>query len=267
MAPGWSPNVNDLCSDWTTNTAITAPIQAYASNFAATIMFNATGRQFGLCQTTIRPCFNQTLPTYLTYPSLWNAGQYGGQYAWGLVAFVNGVDILWGGGCGCATGSSCGCMPPQIELPMPVYRVQSVTINGATLDPSAYRADGNLLVRQDGKAWPVVQNLAHVLGDVDTWSVTYLKGTPVPQYLNDAAGILACELAKARVGADCRLPRRVQSVTRNGTTVQMINLQDLLDKGLTGILEVDQAILSANPGGLRQRPRVVSPDLPQWRPV
>jgi hypothetical protein len=264
LDPGWAPNTG-VCPDWATANYSPA-IQTFAINFATLLMYTATGRQFGLCDTTLRPCWNQTLPTYLTYPSLWNAGQYGGQYAWGLVAFVNG-DILYGGGCGCAPGSSCGCMPPEVALPMPVYRIISVTIDGATLAPSAYRADGNMLVRQDGQAWPSNQNLGAPLGGVNTWSVRYAKGQPVPVALNDAAGILANELAKARVGGACRLPQRIQSVTRQGVTVQALPLQELLDKGLTGIVEVDMAILAVNPFGLKQRPRVTSPDLPQWRPV
>lgn len=264
LDPGWVPNVA-LVADWTTMTGITPAIQQWATNFATQIIWAATGRQFGLCDLTIRPCWNQTLPTYLTYPSIWNAGQYGGQYAWGLIAFTNGVDVLWGGGCGCVTGSSCGCMPPQIALPMPVHRVLAVTIDGATLSPSAYRNDGNLLVRQDGQGWPTTQNLANPDGQVNTWSVRYLRGGPVPDYLNDAAGILAGELAKSRTGGACRLPARVQSVTRQGVTASFVDFQKLLDRGYTGIYEVDQAIFTANPGGLRQRPRVLSPDLPQWR--
>jgi hypothetical protein len=88
---------------------------------------------------------------------------------------------------------------------------------------------------------------------------------PVPVVLNNAAGVYACEVAKARVGGTCQLPSRVTSISRQGVDVQLLSTEDYLDKGLTGFEQVDQVIRALNPGGLRTRPRVLSLDLPTMR--
>lgn len=265
---GWNPNT-DLVID-TKGASLwggyPAPIQAYAIRMATQIIWAATGRQFALCDTTIRPCWNPQIPTYQTYPSIWNAGQYGGAYGWGLFAF-GGTSAVLGGFCGCSSSSSCACKPPEIELPAPVHSVLAVQEAAIVLPPTAYRLDDNMLVRIDGNQWIYRQDLASPIGAPNTWTVRYLRGVPVPDPLNDAAGILAGEYAKMRLGQACRLPQRITSVTRQGVTAQFANAQDMIDKGQTGILEVDQAITSYNPRHLQNRPRVWSLDMPQYRPV
>jgi hypothetical protein len=58
------------------------------------------------------------------------------------------------------------------------------------------------------------------------WAVTYERGVPVPAGGQVAAGTYACEAAKAMTGdTTCRLPRRVQSLVRQG--VQLCELQKL----------------------------------------
>lgn len=261
---GWTPNTG-LINNWA---SFSATVQTYAVDLATSVLWGATGRQFGLTDLTIRPCWNPQMPTYITYPSIWNAGQYGGQYAWGLFAFSGNFALLSSCGCGLSTqGSACGCDPPQIELPMPVYQIIAVVENGVTLAPSVYRVDGNALVRQDGSSWNYRQNLAAPLGGQGTWSVRYLRGKPVPQAVNDAAGILAGEFAKGVTGQSCRLPQRMVSMSRQGVTAQFVNFQDALSKGFTGVLEVDMVIRTYNPRGLTHRPRVLTPDGPQFRQV
>jgi hypothetical protein len=258
-AGGWAVDTS-LCTAWA---GFTAGVQTYASLFAKTYLWAATGRRFGLCDITIRPCWNPQLPTYLTYPSIWNAGQYGGQYAWGLFAFGGGDFLM--AGCGCGTATGCSCKPPEISLPMPAVSVLAVVEDGVTLAPTAYRLDGNQLVRQDGKAWHYRQNLALPNGQPDTWSVEYLRGEAVPPLLNMVAGIFACEVAKSLTGQACRMSGKITSMTRQGVTAQFASLQDLIGKGMTGITEVDQVIRTYNPKGLTQRPRVLSSDLPDYR--
>jgi hypothetical protein len=266
---GWNPNTalvidNKGVSLWGN---YPAAIQSYAINMATQIMWTSTGRIFNLCDMTVRPCWNPVMPTYQTYPSVWNAGQYGGAYGWGLFSGVFGYGVL-GGFCGCGVGGgACNCTPPQIELPTPVYQVLSVTENGAVLPNSSWRMDDEFLVRTDGQAWNYRQDLTQPLTATNTWAVRYLRGIPVPTNLNDAAGILAGEYAKLRMGQACRLPNRLTSVTRQGVTAQYVSAQDMIKDGFTGILEVDQAIRSVNPRALTHPPRVYSLDAPNMRPV
>lgn len=249
---GWTPNTA-VCSGWAT---YTPDVQAYASRFAIYVLFAATGRQFGLCPVVVRPCETPNPMLYRTYP----VGAYGPE-PYTLDGVAGGVVLGYLGGGDCPGG---GCSPPEIALPGPVNSITAVTVDGSPLDPSAYRLDGTRLVRQDGEGWPA-QNLALPAGNVGTWSVSYVRGLPVPDVLNDAAGAYACEVAKGRTGGTCQLPSRVSSISRQGVDVQFVSAEDYLDKGRTGFAEVDQIIAAYNPDGLRRAPRVLSPDLPTFR--
>jgi hypothetical protein len=252
---GWAPN-HALCPAW----AATDPaIQAYADRVASRVIWAATGRQYGLCAVTVRPCWTPQEPLYQSFP----VGYYGEGY-WGLQGVPGGVVVFATGGCACA--SACLCQPPQIALPGPVASITQVVIDGVVLDPAAYRLDlESYLVRIDGLSWPNTQNLGAALGLTNTWAVTYQQGVAVPDTLQDAAGLYACEVAKARTGGSCQLPNRVRSVTRAGVEINYINEDDFLAKGRTGYDAVDSIIYSYNPYGLTERPRVVSPDLPRYR--
>jgi hypothetical protein len=252
---GWSPN-HDLCPDWG---GFTPTTQAYADRVATRVIWAATGRQFGLCTTTVRPCWMPQEPLYQTFP----VGYYGEGY-WALNGVPGGVVVFAVGGCACAT--ACGCTPPQIALPGPIDSITSVVIDGVVLDPSKYRVDlGSYLVRTDGLAWPTTQNLGAAPGLPNTWQVTYQLGIAVPASLQDAAGLYACEIGRGITGGSCQLPNRVRSITRQGVEINYVNEDDYLTKGRTGYDAVDSIISSYNPHGLTQRPRVKSPDLPQYR--
>jgi hypothetical protein len=254
MAPcsGWTPNTA-LCSNWAT---YDPAVQAYAQRFAIYVLYAATGRQFGLCPVVVRPCETPNPMLYRSYP----VGAYGPE-PYVLDGVAGGVVLGYLGGGDCVGG---GCHPPEIPLPGPVNSITSVTVDGVALDPSAYRLDGTRLVRQDGEGWPA-QDLSLADGQVGTWSVSYVRGLPVPDVLNDAAGAYACEVAKGRTGGTCQLPSRVASISRQGVDVQFVSAEDYLDKGRTGYAEVDQIIAAYNPDGIRRPPRVLSPDLPTFR--
>lgn len=252
---GWVPNVG-VCSDWDTAGHSDAT-KLYALRNASYIIWALTGRRFGLCAVTTRPCQPANVPLYLTFPAWasWDVNVPGGGIA--------GADMLAPPGACCK--GSCSCSPSSITLPGPVGAVTAVTIDGAVLDPSAYRLSGSVLIRQDGGIWPATQDLALPAGEPNTWSVSYTRGEAVPDVLLDAAGIYACELAKARTGGPCALPGRVQSVSRQGVDIEFVSMSDYLEKGFTGVPEVDQIIATINPYGLKSRPRVASLDLPQYR--
>ena len=96
----------------------------------------------------------------------------------------------------------------------------------------------------------------------NVFEVTYLRGTPVPNALLRAASMLACEWAKGCVNDDtCRLSNRVTSVIRQGITIDMVNPEDLLESGLTGLWEVDTVIRALNPHRTVERLRIYAPEL------
>lgn len=243
-----------LCPSWS---EVDPAVQAWATSLATLVLWAGTGRQFGGCPSTLRPCWARQEPLYQTWPV-----GYDGEGYWGLRGAVGSV-VLIGGGCGCS--ASCVCSPSQVALPGRVQSVTSVQIDGVTLNPSEYLLQGSYLVRANNVEWPASQNLTKALGQADTWAITYVVGAVVPPQVLDAAGIYACELAKARSGGKCSLPNRVQSVTRQGVEIQYIDTNNYLDQGRTGLADVDAVIAAINPYGLPAPLRVASPDMPQYR--
>lgn len=195
---------------------------------AVEFLWAVTGRKFGLCPVDVRPVRN-------CGPSTWRGP------AWGP-ALVGGQ--WYNLGCG-SCADACGCENPGVVLPGPVHEVRSVTIDGQTLPDGAYRVDSRaVLVRTDGGSWPTVQDLDAPTGSPGTWQIDYLRGVPVPTGGQIAAGVLACELAKAICGRrDCQLPQRVQTVTRDGMSLTMLD-PFLGDDGQTGIWVIDSWVQS-----------------------
>lgn len=252
----WDVNT-DCCDGWAD---YSAQLQTAAAEYGALVMWAATGRQFGLCERTVRPCGWSPVNTV--------NGYYWADGTWFPYIF-NGA---WRNCSGC-TGSGfgcCTCEPTcQVWLPPPVYSipVTGVSVDGAIVDVDAWRVDdGKWLVRTDGDCWPTCNDY-DVDSGVGVFQVTYVKGLPVPSPVLRAAGELACEYAKSCLGQACRLPQRAQSITRQGVSMSLVDIDDLLKAGLTGIPTVDQVITSINPYGLKSPPRVWSPDLPVTRMV
>jgi hypothetical protein len=146
-------------------------------------------------------------------------------------------------------------------LPAPVNEIIEVKVDGAPLVTGAYRVDDNrMLVRVDGESWPHCNDLTKADTEVGTWSVTFTVGQPVPEGGKWAVGELACQLIRAKNGEDCRLPRTVSRLVRQGVTIEFPDMIDLFKNGLTGLYLVDLFVKSVNPAGLVQRSRTYSVD-------
>lgn len=241
----------DCCDSWS---EYTTELQTAAAEFGALVMWAATGRRYGLCERTARPCGRTCGGN--------TAGMYWSEGTW-IPYIFNGV---WRNCAGCTGGCTCapGC---QVYLPGPVASipVTGVSQDGETVPEASWRVDnGQWLVRTDGECWPLCQDYNADSG-AGVFTVTYFQGLPVPGPVARAAGELACEYAKACIGAECRLPSRIQSLTRQGMTVSMVDVDLLLEKGLTGITTVDQIIRAVNPYGLVSQMKISSPDLPVTR--
>lgn len=208
---------------------------------ATNLLWEWTERRFGVCVETIRPCRRTCV---------------GGDTFRGRGPHVDGgspwTPVLVGGewlnvSCGSCGAGACGCdETAALLLPGPVNAITEVLLDGVALDPAAYRVDDRRwLVRTDGGRWPTCQNMTADTTEEGTWSVTYERGTPVPLNGQVAAARLACELAKSVCGdSSCALPKRVQTVSRQGVTIALLDSFDDVEKGRTGIWLIDSWVAS-----------------------
>lgn len=251
------PIDTSCCPEWDD---LPAGVQANATAWATQILDALTGRQFSQCPVNYRPCGPRCQMGfgYFTWPV--GAPSNGAGYPW-MVPFID--SGIWRN-CGCAGGCSCKASC-EVPFPEPVAEVTEVRIDGAVLDPSAYRMDlyrGNqVLVRTDGECWPQCQDMDADADEVGAFVITYVPGKLLPLAGQIAAGLLACEFAKACQGQDCVLPQQLASMSRNGVEIEVSDPTELLTQGLTGIAQVDQWIRAVNPYARAQRARVYSPDL------
>lgn len=214
---------------------------------ATEILWSLSGRRFGYRTLVVRPC----------------------QEPCRSLEFVSGDPIATftylgsAVGCGCSTGGQCS-RPHGIELgPYPVNAVLGVTIDGDTLDASRYRLDDHRrLVRIDGEDWPTTNDFVSPATEAGVFEVTVRVGSPVPYAGQMGCEELACELVRAHLGLDCNLPQRVQSVSRQGISMTLLDPQRFLDEGRTGLYLVDLFLRTVNPNQLRRRPRIVRADAP-----
>lgn len=235
------------CSTWGT---LDAAAKTRATQYATYVMWALTGRRYGMCAVTIRPCGNGCRDYAGFY---WDEGTY-------RPYIYNGN--WYNSTCQCTSFCSCTARC-RVYLPGPVAAISEVKVDGVLIPSSAYRVDDNgWLVREDGNCWPQVQDFNVSAGSVGSFTVTYFRGIPVPAVFQAAAGTLACEFALACAGQACRLPSRVTSLARQGVTFTAVDIADMVKLGFTGLPEVDMVIRAANPHGLPAPLRLYSPDLP-----
>lgn len=162
-----------------------------------------------------------------------------------------------------------------VELARDASAVTAVTITApattavpspptVVVDPSAYRLEGNYLVRQDGGEWPQTQDMIAALGSPNTWSVAYSRGVPPSAWGQYAAGLLIQQFAQAIIGdTNCKLPYNVLTAARSGVT---ITKNVLKAASTTGIALVDQYVAAENPNALQSPGSVWSPDVSRNQP-
>lgn len=135
----------------------------------------------------------------------------------------------------------------------PIRSIESIKVGGKLMDPSRYQLRNNThIVRTDNRLWDLTSEL----------EISYTYGVNPP-----AMGIAAAiRLANEFIWNDqdsekCTLPERISSsVSRQGVSYTVLDPQDFLDQGRTGITIVDMFINTANPAKAKKRPRVITPD-------
>lgn len=240
-----------ICEPWIEDSDLTlcgATLSAFSSDAIENALWSAsetlymlTQQQYpGECSEQVRPC-----------------GPVGAPIGWPLTSsrlpfrpFEIGGQI-WNMTCGGCHWKVCGCGGyPAVDLGRSdVTDVVSVQIGATVVASSSYRLDSSRwLVRTDGQAWPCCQDMTADPGEEGSFVITIEYGDPVPQALKTAAASYASELLKA-CGSDadrkaCRLPIRLQSVTRQGITEAFAIV---LTEGGVGLPDVDSVIAAWNP--------------------
>lgn len=229
---------------------------------ASEVLWAETGRRYGTCTVTIRPCRQDCNPCGFDFYNL-DDFLYG--FGPAYVPYLSaGVWYNWSP-CNCR--DFCWCNKAEsVELPYPVCSVSEVLIDGAVIPAADYRVDEfRYLIRTDGNTWPRCQSSAD-LGQPDTFGITLTYGREAPAILKIGTAELACELIKACVGAPCKLSQKVSNIARQGVNMGFIDVGMFFENKLTGIYLVDRAILTLNPNRLTRKPTIYSPDVgPKWR--
>lgn len=203
-----------------------------AANIASSILYTLTGRKYhGIKRTTeIYECEGQ------------GSICCGGGAA--LSYFGIGVQRSHG-----------GFVNNQIRLRgTPIKRIIAVRVGleRRLINPTEYRVlDRKYLRPTIGATWSVCS---------PELEITYEYGVEPPAMGKRAARLLANELSKSMCGEDCSLPSNVTNITRQDISLSILDPQDFLEDGRTGIYEVDLFLKSSNPQKAMMKARVFLPD-------
>lgn len=241
------------CTDWCSSQDVVGcfpdvvPSACLSSSvaMASEVLYELSGRQFtGWCQSVIRPC------------------QDGGscRACW---QFLSRGHVVWSGQGWCddnAGGEPCGCGSwiQKVKLPGIAQSVVQVLIDGAIVPSTSYRLDpNNELIRTDGGAWPLCQNMMAAGTAAGTFQITYQHGYAPNEIARRAAAQLAHEFYLACNAQPCRLPSGVVEVMRQG--IKITRAASLFKDGATGLTMVDSflAAFHQHPTTLVMSPEVM----------
>lgn len=251
------------CDDWPVQWTCTVDTDAVATTGAAVasaseILWALSGRQFGTCTVTLRPCRRGCADV----PWGWNEVFPGQQFVTPLLYAGNWYNVV----CGNCSDADCSCSAvSEIILPAVATEIVNVKVDGMTLLPGEYRLDDHRRLVRISEMWPWCNDLNRDDSEIGTWSVTAKYGREIPDGAAAAIGELACEINKAMNGTDCRLPRQVTQLARQGVTISFPDATSLFSKGRTGLFLTDLFIATWNPNGLRTQSRTYSIDRPMTR--
>jgi hypothetical protein len=253
IAPGpCSPWPAVFCCDLTGESVAFTGVALEA---ASEVVWALSGRQFGTCTVTLYPCrddCNQYSPLFRSSMVDWGGAQ------WPYPSLIDGAWYNLGCSGGCIDQCSCN-VSSRFTLPQPISAIVSITIDGEVVPTGSYHVEDFLhVVRDDGLEWPHCND--------GSWFVTVTFGVQVPKLGELAVGELMCEFVKACTSdSTCKLPQRVQTLTRQGVSMTLIDPEEFLDEGKTGLYLVDLFIRTVNPSGLARSASVHSPDIPRAR--
>lgn len=253
----------ETCTAWTPIltcdlSSMSPTVTGAALQAATDVLDSLSGHRFGGCQVSIRPCRRECsgMSWGILSGTWWNFGY------WPRPLFYRGV---WSNiTCASCPDGSCACTAlSEVRLPAVAASVQSVKVDGVTLvKDTDYRVDNfRTLVRLGGAVWPICNELTLDDTHVGTWSVTATYGETPPQIAQLALGELTCELAKLLSGnTDCKLPTPVQTLVRQGVTMNFLDPNMVFAQGRVGLYLCDLFIETVNPKRLLQAAQVFDVD-------
>lgn len=161
--------------------------------------------------------------------------------------------------------------PSIIEInTFPVREILQVKIDGEVIPTDEYELrEFKQLVRVRPTAnytptarwgWPTSQLTDLPDDQPGTFSITYTYGADPGEMGRTACLELAKALALPQLGDSTHYPERVTNIVREGVSVQVASVIDVIRSKGSGIYEVDLFILTTNPNGSRRRAVVYSPD-------
>lgn len=225
---------------------------------ASEVLYNLTGRAWpGAVSDVIRPVGRSCFAMRKWYSAVAVDGIFGG----------SGLGVGWAPDPSLA---SQGSWLSEIRLPgYPVTAVSKVMLDGVQLANNRYRIDNRrtlVALPQPGDSWggwPSWQQDRLADTEPGTFGVYYSWGTGPPPGGVHAAAIYSCELAlsasPATIG-QCRLPRRVTTLTRAGVSMAIIDPLTIIRDGMVGIPEVDVWVNSVWVGRNRRRASITALD-------
>jgi len=213
---------------------------------AVSILWALTGRWYGIQAVEARPCppGRSAVGIPLSIGRGWQPVLDAGT--------VRNVSVL-----------QVACRDSAITLPGPVIELLGWQVDGDEMSLEGLQRYGDSVMRTAGGAWPP-QDLSLPATEEGTWAIRYLRGHMPPAGAARMVALLALEFYNGATGGECRLPRRVTNVQRQGVTISMVDPTEIFDSGATGITEVDLWVRSVNPYRLHEPARVWSPDSPIW---
>jgi hypothetical protein len=230
-------------------------VSGTALAMATEVLWAMTGRRYGHCTYTTRPCKRNCYDS-----EWWSLNPWSSYNAYPIPVLYAGrwFNITCGtcqGECSCATLS-------EVMLPGPVSNVSEVKVDGVPLVKNVdYRVDNWRILVRLGAEWPMCNNLNLADTEVGTWSVTFTVGETVPMMGQVAVGVLAEQFIKALLCDDsCELPATVQSIARQGVNVTFLDPSAVFENGQTGLYLPDLFIRTVNPNRRQQRARVYDLD-------
>jgi hypothetical protein len=223
---------------------------------ASQLLWALSGRRWGPCPVTVRPCRRTCLETAPLGGITWGTAS-----PW--IPYI-GLDGQWRNAsvCGCQSDCSCGELC-EVRLEGPVYDVVSVSVDGQDLPAGAFRVDPpGRLVRTDGQCWPDCQDMSAEPGAPDTFTVTYRWGLPLDEAATAAVSELVCHFLKgcSPGSCGCKINKNLTRVTRQGMEMEMPDPTLIYAEGRTGLPLVDLWLATVNPYRLTSPSRVYSPD-------
>jgi hypothetical protein len=243
-----------MVAPWITTDQLVDPDSLYAQDAvdsASFVLFMLSGRKYGGVRTvTEEYCQVGLSEIGLRYPTLPGPSGYPAIYP----ELDHGAIINRFGGC-C---SNCGCAHLLRLRGGPVLSVDYIAVGSRVLDSSDYAVYDYSYIAAPNRCW----------NTCDDVTVTYTYGAPPPALGRIAAKALADQYILAMSNdEECMLPQRVTQISRQGMSWTLLDPQDFLDKGRTGIYQVDLFLTTVNPDGARLRARVFSPDIPRGKAV